>query len=233
VLQDLPADNSRKHVYVNYFTDMADALIACQQADGHWTRSLIDSNYAPGYETSGSAFFTYGLFWGINKGYLDKEKYLPYALKGWEYLSNIALQSDGRVGYIQPIGSRADPNEVVDVQSSWNFGVGAFLLAACEAYCYLDQETGIPEYSMPESKSTVCYIKRSNSLLIELNRKIINQTIKVSLLNLDGSILLKKELHGDSMINIPLNNSALQGVFLVTISTDQHIILYENIKIII
>jgi hypothetical protein len=38
------------------------------------------------------------------------------------------------VGYVQPIGERAIPGQTVDANSQANFGVGAFLLAACE-YC--------------------------------------------------------------------------------------------------
>ena len=90
------------------------------------------SRGAPGPETSGTAFFTYGLLWGINNGYLKEKTYLPAALKGWEYLSTTALQSSGKIGYIQPIGEKAIPGQVVDANSTANFGVGAFLLAASE-----------------------------------------------------------------------------------------------------
>ena len=132
VLQDLPADDPFSTEYINIFKDMAEALAASQQAEGHWTRSILDPACAPGYETSGSAFFTYGFLWGINNGILDKGKYLPVAQKGWEYLTRIALQPDGRVGYVQPIGEKAIPDQVVDADSEANFGVGAFLLAAAE-----------------------------------------------------------------------------------------------------
>jgi hypothetical protein len=37
---------------------------------------------------------------------------------------------------VQPIGERAIPGQVVDKNSTANFGVGAFLLAACEMYRY-------------------------------------------------------------------------------------------------
>ncbi|MBP1663389.1 MAG: family 88 glycosyl hydrolase, partial [Bacteroidetes bacterium] len=48
------------------------------------------------------------------------------------YLTKVALQSDGRVGYVQPIGEKAIPGQIVDANSTADFGVGAFLLAACE-----------------------------------------------------------------------------------------------------
>ena len=63
----------------------------------------------------------------------------PVAVKAWEYLTGVALQKDGRVGYVQPIGERAIPGQMVDANSQANFGVGAFLLAACEYYRYLEK----------------------------------------------------------------------------------------------
>jgi rhamnogalacturonyl hydrolase YesR len=132
VLQDLPKDDAHYKEYVEKFKGMAAALKNYQQAEGHWTRSLMDTAQSPGYETSGTAFFTYAYLWGINNGYLEKATYQTTALKGWNYLQTIALQPDGKIGYVQPIGERAIPGQVVDKNSTANFGVGAFLLAACE-----------------------------------------------------------------------------------------------------
>ena len=132
VLADLPEDCEYRAEFLSVYKRMAESLAACQQADGYWTRSLLDPEHAPGYETSGTAFYTYGYLWGINNGLLDKKTYLPTALKGWDYLQNTALQRNGHVGYVQPIGERAIPGQVVDEDSTSNFGVGAFLLAASE-----------------------------------------------------------------------------------------------------
>ncbi len=134
VLQDLPEDDPYRKEYINRFKAMAKAIIRSQQPEGHWTRSMLDPDHAPGPETSGTAFFTYGLLWGINNGYFKESKYNDAALKGWNYLINTALQPDGKVGYVQPIGEKAIPGQVVDARSTSNFGVGAFLLAACEMY---------------------------------------------------------------------------------------------------
>jgi rhamnogalacturonyl hydrolase YesR len=134
VLADLPEDNAHRAEYIAIYQKMAVALAEAQQEGGYWTRSLLDPEHAPGHETSGTAFFTYGLLWGINNGHLDRTTYLPVALKSWHYLSETALQSDGKLGYVQPIGERAIPGQVVDASSTANFGVGAFLLAAAEMY---------------------------------------------------------------------------------------------------
>ncbi|VBB44755.1 conserved exported hypothetical protein [uncultured Paludibacter sp.] len=139
VLQDLPKDYKYRKTFEKHFTDIAKTIVKHQQKEGYWTRSLLDPEHAPGYETSGTAFYTYGLLWGINNGYLKCPKYKKAALKGWNYLSNIALQPDGKVGYVQPIGEKAIPGQVVDASSTANFGVGAFLLANCEMIRFVDK----------------------------------------------------------------------------------------------
>lgn len=137
IIQDLP-DSNQKQKYIGRFKDMAKALADAQQSEGYWTRSILDAEHAPGPETSGTAFFTYGFLWGINNGILDKETYLPVVKKSWKYLTEVALQENGAVGYVQPIGEKAIPGQVVDVNSTADFGVGAFLLAASEMYRFLE-----------------------------------------------------------------------------------------------
>jgi len=139
VLQDLPKTNEHRPLYINRYLAMAKALKDCQHPDGYWTRSLLEHDFAPGPETSGTAFNAYGLQWGINYGLLDSKVYQPVADKAWNYLTTVALQPDGKVGYVQPIGAKAIPGQILDVNSTANFGVGAFLLAACERYRYLDK----------------------------------------------------------------------------------------------
>ncbi len=139
VIGDLPADYRYRHFFIDKYVRLADAVVATQQPDGYWTRSMMDPDHAPGYETSGTAFFTYGLLWGINNGYLNAPEYLDAALKGWNYLYRTALQKDGSIGYVQPIGEKAIPGQVVDRSSTSNFGTGAWLLAACEYVRYLEK----------------------------------------------------------------------------------------------
>lgn len=140
VLEDLPATDPHREEYVRIYRGMAKALANSQQADGYWTRSVLDPAHAPGGETSGTAFFTYGYLWGINNGLLDKKTYLPVVKKSWTYLTRTALQEDGTVGYVQPIGEKAIPGQVVDSKSTADFGVGAFLLAAGEMVTLIDTQ---------------------------------------------------------------------------------------------
>ena len=137
VLNDLPPNHADRNRYVSRFKAMAESIAACQQPEGYWTRSMLDAAHAPGPETSGTAFFTYGLLWGMNNRILDKSVYQPVVEKSWNYLTKTALQSDGKVGYVQPIGEKAIPGQVVDANSTANFGVGAFLLAASEMVRYI------------------------------------------------------------------------------------------------
>ncbi|MET0982807.1 MAG: glycoside hydrolase family 88 protein [Telluria sp.] len=139
VLADLPKDHPSHALIAERYQGMAAALAAAQQPEGYWTRSLLDAQHAPGPESSGTAFFTFGYLWGMNNGYLDKAAYTPAALRGWNFLSRTALQPDGRLGYVQPIGERAVPGQVVNQQSTAPFGVGAFLLAAVEMAHFLDR----------------------------------------------------------------------------------------------
>jgi len=137
VLQDMPETYVRQPFFVDKYTRLARAVAACQQPQGYWTRSMLDPNHAPGPETSGTAFFCYGLLWGVNHGRLDRKEFAPVIERAWKYLTETALQKSGKVGYVQPIGERAIPGQTVDANSEANFGVGAFLLAACEYERYL------------------------------------------------------------------------------------------------
>ena len=139
VLKDMPQGYAHRQFFVDKYVKLARSVASLQQKEGYWTRSMMDPLQAPGPETSGTAFFTYGILWGVNNGYLSKKEFAPVIKKAWKYLSKTALQPDGKVGYVQPIGEKAIPGQVVDANSQANFGVGAFLLAACEYVRFLDK----------------------------------------------------------------------------------------------
>lgn len=157
ILTDLPESHESYSYFTNLYTEMAAAIIACQMQDdqgrGFWTQSMLQdyprgqNDNSWGYETSGTAFFTYGLFWGLNSGLLDEATYLEPALRGWKYLSEIALQDSGKVGYVQAIGSNA--TQATAQYSDQPFGYGAFLLAGCEASRWVG---GVEEGNAPYLK---------------------------------------------------------------------------------
>lgn len=109
------------------FTDMAGRLKSLQKPDGFWAPSLLAPEDSPP-ETSGTAFFTYGLAWGINTGLLDRATYEPVVRRGWSALGR-SIQPDGRLGWVQQVSDRPDRVAAGDTQY---YGVGGFLLAATE-----------------------------------------------------------------------------------------------------
>lgn len=129
VLQMLPLNNSHRAEYMSTFQQMAAALKDRQRSDGFWNVSLDDPNEYSGPETSGTAFFTYAIAWGINNHLLDSLTYYSVVEKAWNGLTSIAVQSNGFVGYVQGVG--AGP-AFAPQNSTQDFGVGAFLLAGTE-----------------------------------------------------------------------------------------------------
>jgi rhamnogalacturonyl hydrolase YesR len=107
------------------FREMAARLVTLQKPDGYWAPSLLASTDSPP-ETSGTAFFTYGLAWGLRAGLLDRAGYEPAARRGWAALTQ-AIQPDGRLGYVQQVSDR--PEQVAPTDTQY-YGTGAFLLAA-------------------------------------------------------------------------------------------------------
>jgi rhamnogalacturonyl hydrolase YesR len=104
---------------------MAARLRQLQKPDGYWAPSLLAPENSPP-ETSGTAFYTYGMAWGIKAGLLKREEYEPSVRRGWAALSR-AIQPDGRLGWVQQVSDRPEKVEAGDTQY---YGVGAFLLAA-------------------------------------------------------------------------------------------------------
>ncbi|AKJ65652.1 glycoside hydrolase family 88 protein [Kiritimatiella glycovorans] len=141
VLSDLPEDWPTRPKYERIFTDMAASLKRIQQPDGYWRTNLGDPDEYTDPETSGTGFFVYGLAWGINHGYLDRETYLPTVEKGWKALVK-AVQPGGRLGFVQPIG--AAPTGGLTAQQTEVYGVGAFLAAGSQVFRLLEDPSASP-----------------------------------------------------------------------------------------
>ena len=71
---------------------------------------------------------TFALAWGVTRGVLDRATYVPVIARAWRGLTG-QIYADGRLGNIQPIG--AAPGHYPP-SSSYNYGVGAFLLAGAQ-----------------------------------------------------------------------------------------------------
>jgi rhamnogalacturonyl hydrolase YesR len=129
-LQYLPKDDPARSRYIAQFKEMAARIAEIQSPDGLWRAGLLDPGDYDLPEVSGSAFFTYALAAGVNQGLLDAKVYRPVIERAWAGLIH-HVYADGRLGSIQQTG--AEP-QAFRASASYNYGVGAFLLAGSEIH---------------------------------------------------------------------------------------------------
>ncbi|HEY4380041.1 MAG TPA: glycoside hydrolase family 88 protein [Acidobacteriaceae bacterium] len=128
ILEVLPPNDPARPRYVEKMREMAAAVAAIQGQDGLWRSGLLDAASYDLPEVSGSAFFTYGIAYGINQHILDRKQYLPVVEKAWAGMLT-HVYADGRLGSIQPIDGQ--PGKFKP-SASYVYGVGGFLLAGSE-----------------------------------------------------------------------------------------------------
>jgi unsaturated rhamnogalacturonyl hydrolase len=128
ILDDIPQDDPQRGFYVQQLREMSAKVASLQGPDGMWHAGLLDPKTYPLPEVSGSALFVYAMAYGVNRGILDEKTYRPVIARAWAgILKNV--YADGRLGNIQQTG--AEP-AFYRPTSSFNYGVGAFMLAASE-----------------------------------------------------------------------------------------------------
>jgi rhamnogalacturonyl hydrolase YesR len=128
ILDYVPADDPQRGFYVQQLREMSEKIASLQGPDGLWHAGLLDPATYPLPEVSGSALFVYAMAYGVNHGILDAQKYKPVIARAWTgILKNV--YADGRLGNIQQTG--AEPAFYLP-GSSYNYGVGGFMLAAAE-----------------------------------------------------------------------------------------------------
>jgi unsaturated rhamnogalacturonyl hydrolase len=130
IIRELPEDYENKAYFEKLYREIGEKILSIQGEKGYWHASLLDPDSYPNPEMSATSFFVFGLAWGINHGYFDREMYLPAVIKGWNAMVE-AVWPDGKLGWIQPIGE--DPRNVTREMTEV-YGVGAFLLAGSEIY---------------------------------------------------------------------------------------------------
>jgi unsaturated rhamnogalacturonyl hydrolase len=130
VLRIMPADYPSRPKYVAQFREMAAQIAAIQSPDGLWRSGLLDPDAYDLPEVSGSAFFTFGIAYGINEKILDRKTYLPVIERSWKGIL-AHIYADGRLGSIQPIDGQ--PGKFKP-SASYVYGVGGFLLAGSELH---------------------------------------------------------------------------------------------------
>ncbi len=129
LLLDLVPENDPSYeFYKMRFLRMTKAVLECQDKDGSWHASMLDHGTFDMPENSTSAFMTYGLAWGVNKGLLEGSQYKKAAKKGWKALCS-HVDENGKIGYVQPVGG--SPKKA-GAEKTEVYAVGAFLMAAAE-----------------------------------------------------------------------------------------------------
>lgn len=124
----LPADDPHRGFYEQQLREMAARMASLQDANGLWHASLLDPEDYPLPEISGTALTTFAMAWGVNEGVLDAATYKPVIERAWRGMLQHVYAS-GRLGCIQQTG--AEPAYYLP-SSSYDYGVGGYLLAASE-----------------------------------------------------------------------------------------------------
>lgn len=130
-LEILPENHRYYGEYRRMYQGMADALRKCQCADGLWRTSLLDPEEFDMPESSGTALNVLGLLIGIRLGILS-EDYIDCAWKGFEALTQIAVDENGRIGWVQVVASKPG---TVEKESTNDYAVGTYLLICRELIC--------------------------------------------------------------------------------------------------
>lgn len=129
VLDVMPADYPDRRRYEELLVKLCTALAETQGEDGLWRASLLDPDSYPLGETSGSTFFCHAIAWGINHGLLDREKFLPVAMKSWQALM-ACVEPDGKLGYVQ--APAESPRSPTYREKNVEYAAGAFLASGGE-----------------------------------------------------------------------------------------------------
>lgn len=139
-VMDIAGDKLKPEQYNEYlktYKEMLEALIPIQREDGYWNCSLHDANNYGGKELSGTALFVYGMAWGINNNLIDRDTYLPIAIKAWNAMVNNSIDKNGHLGFVQGTGKEPKDGQPTTFESTPDFedyGLGCFLLAGSEIY---------------------------------------------------------------------------------------------------
>lgn len=124
----IPADDQQRAFYVQQLREMSARVAQLQNPQGLWHAGMLDPATYPLPEISGSALFVYAMAYGVNRGHLDATTYRPVIERAWSGILK-HVYADGRLGGIQQTG--AEP-AFYRPTSSYNYGVGGFMLAAAE-----------------------------------------------------------------------------------------------------
>ncbi len=130
VLEYLPEDHPERPFFEHQFVEMMTRVKDLQLESGGWPTSLLRTDDNKVIETSGTAFFCYGMAWGINHHLLSEKEFLPSVSSAWKLLES-CVEEDGKLGYVQQVGDQPDEVSREDTEA---YGTGALLMAGSELY---------------------------------------------------------------------------------------------------
>lgn len=207
-LDILPVTAPHRDEYITIFKEMAAKIITIQRTDGFWNCNLGDPNDYGGKETSGTAFFTYGLAWGINKGLLDTATYLTPVKLAWNGMVRDALHTNGSLGYVQSTGSKPADGQPLSYDKMPNFedyGLGGFLLAGSQVYILANSSVAAKvkvadvETDTDTQQFNAYPNPFSNNLQIITNPEIGESNI--SIYNIEGRLVYNITVNNESVVN--------------------------------
>jgi unsaturated rhamnogalacturonyl hydrolase len=94
VLLHLPKNHPNYKAILKFYQTHVESLVRVQDSDGFW-RNVLDHPESR-QEVSGTAIFTMAIARGVSQGWLNRKKYEPIVLKGWEALAS-QVNKDGTV----------------------------------------------------------------------------------------------------------------------------------------
>lgn len=94
VLMYLPKSHPKYKPILRQYITFVNSLIKYQSESGFW-HNVIERKDSPA-EVSGTAIFTMAMARGVRYGWLDKKKFTPIVLKGWDAVAS-EIEEDGTV----------------------------------------------------------------------------------------------------------------------------------------
>lgn len=94
VLLHLPKTHPKYKAILKYYQTHVESLIRFQDKAGFW-HNVLDNTESK-QEVSGTAIFTMAIARGVSEGWINRKKYEPVVLKGWNALAT-QIEKDGTV----------------------------------------------------------------------------------------------------------------------------------------
>lgn len=95
VLLHLPSEHPSYEEILEIYRRHVNGIVAMQNKETGFYHNVLDRPESF-EETSGTAIFTMAIARGINNGWIDRGRYLDFAIKGWKALDSV-IGEDGKV----------------------------------------------------------------------------------------------------------------------------------------